>query len=597
MAEHNYWSQRVSRRTALRGAGLGVAGLAGAALIGCGGDDDDAAPAATAAATQASGSVAAPAAGGMIDTPFSLAQIEDAPVAKRGGTFRASSRSDVLPTKDVITTQGGARGTGAAVYSMMVQKKGTENKSDHPSLEISPDLGQSWEVTPDGLQYTFDIVKNAHITPPIDRQLTTEDIVFSWDRWKALAVNPDQLDMIESMTAPDDFTLVMKLNRPEGIFLNRLTDNFNFMVYPKEADGGYDPEKEMIGSGPWMLKEYTPSLVLRMERSPTWHGGPDRPYLDTYEVNYVPERAQEVNQFLGGNLDGVGSLSAENGLRMIDAGMQWSNWGGTPGIGHIAFGDPRDGSAPWADDRVRKAVSLGLDRDKLYVAAFGIDKLKSAGIDWDIVWAAHVPAAMGKAWVDPKTDDGNVGKFINYDPAEAKKLLAAAGYPDGFKADFNYSIAYGTSWATEAEIIPQMLKDVGIDLTINVNDHSSVYVPKTFKGDFTGLAYILNAWPEPENYLSAFYTPGAGRNQSKVDDPALLKEIRRVNSIFDLSERQGAIQDLLQVLANKMYYVPAIGWSGPSWTAAQPYVKNWGKSKIARGATYVVSYPTWWLDQ
>ena len=129
-----------------------------------------------------------------------------------------------------------------------------------------------------------------------------------------------------------------------------------------------------------------------------------------------------------------------------------------------------------------------------------------------------------------------------------------------------------------------------------VDDYASVYGPKTFNGVFDGLAFILNAWPEAENYLTAQYTPNAGRNQSKVNDQALLDQINKTVAILDTEKRKAAVKDMQQVLADKMYYVPTEGF-GVSVSDAPKYLQNWTKMFTARSGVFTTGIAQYWLDK
>src|SRR5690349_20486224 len=131
------------------------------------------------------------------------------------------------------------------------------------------DLAESWETSPDGLQVTMKMRQGVkfHNKPPVNnRTLDMDDILFSWNRFATRAggrvnlvnsINPDAT--VLSVTAADPRTVVIKLKEPLVYFLNLLVPAGASGVYivPKEADNGLDLRRDMLGTGPWYMDEYT----------------------------------------------------------------------------------------------------------------------------------------------------------------------------------------------------------------------------------------------------------------------------------------------------------------------------------------------------
>ena len=130
------------------------------------------------------------------------------------------------------------------------------------------------------------------------------------------------------------------------------------------------------------------------------------------------------------------------------------------------FFDP-DPTSPWKDPRVRQAVSMAINRDDLLELGYNLKKLKEAGLDVQGPWHNIIPAGETRWWIDPKgKDQGDSAKFFKYDPAEAKKLLSAAGYPDGFSTVYQYTAnRYGKLFNDIAEAQINYLNQIGIKTT------------------------------------------------------------------------------------------------------------------------------------
>jgi len=173
----NYWTrQRVSRRTALRGAGVGVAGLAGAALIGCGGGDEEADP--TMAPTAAGTAAAAATQVRDTTTPESAS-------IKRGGTWSVANVGDPPTLYPYGNLSFETKGIGTYVYQRLFKRE-TFAGSDGGQTLPGPDLAISAE-TEDGSVWTLKLrdQKFQNVAPVNGRKITSEDVLFSIGRLKA----------------------------------------------------------------------------------------------------------------------------------------------------------------------------------------------------------------------------------------------------------------------------------------------------------------------------------------------------------------------------------------------------------------------------
>lgn len=585
MWEDNYWvrlqRRRLSRRKLLGAVGAGGAVLATAALVGCGGRG----------------------APGSEDIKTGAAADEGEP--KRGGTLRLSATGSPPNLDPYRTMSHLTRGIAGGVYSNLFMNKGAPS-STFPSFEVEPDIAESYEISENGYVYTIRLRSNARFHPPVSRPVTAQDVVFSFNRFLGRipglepAPNRDQFDVLDSVEARDERTVVLTLKQPFAPLINRLADDYNAVIMPQEAGTAFDPTQTMVGAGPWIFVENVPSTVTRLRRNPDWHLGPDRPYLDAIEVNVIPEYATALNQFLGGNLDYLG-IQSEDVLRVKNAIPDARfDYIVNPYLGYIAFsnlsGDP---STPWADPRVRHAISMAIDHEAIFNALYNAPQLREAG--FDIPFRQHnlIPAGATGYWLDPNGDeiDSTVAKYFKYDPAAAKALLAEAGYPNGFSAPYHYTEIYGAGWKLVAELIPQYLGQVGIRLNSVVEDYASVYAVKTFRGDFDGLSFQYQGFVEPGDYLTSMYTPGASRNHSKVNDPGLLQKIQAIQANLDADDRRQQIRRLQNELAEKMYYVPVVYDSGPSWTVVQPWVRGAFTHRTARSGGYSQGYSRMWLER
>ncbi len=617
-----------TRRSLLRGAALGGAGLAAAALIGCGDDDDDdAAPAAAPAATQAPATAAtatqtaaaATAAPTAVPTATATqATVQRTPVPTTtppppaevarlgggsrgepvtGGTFHQSNSTGPQQLDPHASMDTRGKPMGEAVYGTLFRQQ-PAILEHHPIAEMQPGLMADWELTPDGLELTGTLQPNANFSAPISRKLDSEDVKFSVQRFTGRpspdptlpsgAPNASSLDFVETVETPDADTPVFKMARPNPRALFDLGDLWSMVIMPRETGTAFDPGVQMVGAGAFLWDGQDPGVNYKLKRNPEWWGGSERPYIDGIEISVIPGSANQLVQFKAGNLDELPRFSANELLALRNDMPEASIFASKRlGWSYLAFGEPRswlgNGDAPWSDDRVRHALSLALDRNSLLEAVYNVSKLDAEGFNVSdaVSWHNMMPAGIPGQSIDPRTDEVT-GKWIRHDAAESRKLLAAAGYPDGFSADFHYTAAYGAEWTLEGELISQIVREAGIDLKINVDDHSSVYTPMTTQGKFSGIAMILNVAPDMGLLLSLNYRLPSNRNQSQIHDPVIVDKVNDILAELDLEVRNEKIRDIQRFLVDPMWYVPSVGWQ-LGWGAFSPRMNIAEAHFTARG--------------
>ena len=473
-----------------------------------------------------------------------------------------------------------------------------------PNPEMSGDLVESWEFTPGHDQLSMTLVPNAKFTAPINRTVDSEDVRFSVNRFRGLAghepaPNHNQLDFILGMETPDSRTMTFSMV-PLARVLWRLGDIFNMHIMPRETGTAFDPNVTMVGSGPFIWDEFKPDVKFRVARNPEWFSGPDVPYLDAVEELSIAPLAA-LTQFQAGEIDLLVLPTPDFVPALVRAYPEGSvEPRKALGFVYLAFGEPRDGSAPWADPRVRRAISLGLNREDMLTALYNVEGLEAVGIEAAsrVGWHNILPAGYTGQSIDPRTD-AKTGQWIRYDLAEAKKLLDAAGHGDGFEVAYHYTTAYGPVWIEETEIVPQLVKDIGIKFRTQVDDYNSVYTPKTFRGEFDGVALHLQVFPGLEDYLTEMYTHrgGAVDNPGKVEDAAIASAIDDINTTFDTDERNEKVRNIQRdLLVDSMWFVPSVGWQldwvGLSERAGIPAA--WHGN--GRGGHQTYGFPWWWLN-
>ena len=227
------------------------------------------------------------------------------------------------------------------------------------------DLAETVETTPDGLQYTFKLRKNAMIHPPISRNMTAEDVKTSYERFTTDTKNTNSAvfkDIIDTLTTPDDSTVVMKLKSPYSPMLNKLANPQYLWLMPKEVNAGtIDPSKQMVVAGTWQFVGGTPTAYTFKKHPDFFIKG--IPYADGAVLNIIPDVATQEAQFTAGKLDTVGIAAAD--VDSIKKQVPKANVGEyTDNLLSFIFFTRQD--APdnaFKDVRVRRAVSMAIDCD------------------------------------------------------------------------------------------------------------------------------------------------------------------------------------------------------------------------------------------
>ena len=408
MAHRNYWSGigtgPVSRRTVLRGAAVGGTALAAAALIGC--DGGQATKPAPSGSPAASGATAAPAA------------------PKPGGRLAVLLSNDPATFDNHTQTTINTNYPVCLAYNQLVQLNPTDG-SEKPNGIIS-DLAEKWEIAPDGMTYTFQLVKNAkfHDGTPF----TSEDVKASLLRNQSPpkgVVAPRQLQFaaIKSFETPDASTFIIKLSRPMSrlSLLPILGQGFMSIYSKKDIDGNFDYKTKMNGTGAYRLKEFLKGNRVVFDRNKDYFVK-DRPYMDGVDIFIVPDDSTALANTQSGALDFNNRPTFANLEKMKQAMGDKATYQSVNAY-KINAATMNARRAPWKDDRVRLAIAMAVDKG----AALKILEQGDGNL------GGFMPP--GGTWALSAQELGQVQGYQPYSDAglaEAKKMLSAAGVPDGF---------------------------------------------------------------------------------------------------------------------------------------------------------------------
>ena len=461
------------------------------------------------------------------------------------------------------------------------------------AFPLEGDLAESWSQ-PSETTYVFKLRRGVrwHPKPPVNgRELTAEDVVYSVNRFLTVKGNPSayMLRAVERVEATDRYTVTFTLKEPFAWFLDVVANPISLPIVARECIekfGDMKKAESVVGTGPWMLDGYRPNIGLTFVRHPNYFVA-GQPFIDRVEIVVDEDNASRLSAFLAGKYDlgweFPGAVPRTDWLQIKDTLKQRR-----PGLRtaeavsnvefHISM---RTDRPPFNDVRVRQAMSLAVDRQAILDAV-------AEGVG---VFNPAVPAAL-KDWALPIAQLGEGARYFKPDRAEAKRLLASAGYPGGFLASLCFNSYGSTAVNDTAELIARQLKTVGIDTKLDVKEYGA-FIATCYFGKFDSLAFgPQTPFLDPDNFVSGMHLPGDAKNQSHVNDPLLTDLLVRQRRTFDVAKRRDLLHEIQRYLAKQQYYIQiASGVNIFVWDGA---LKNYGPNL---GYDYGGRLAAAWLDR
>jgi peptide/nickel transport system substrate-binding protein len=506
----------------------------------------------------------------------------EAGLPKRGGILRV--RGYDPPHFDPLTLNAKTHSTLSFVYSGLVRYKvGPEIPPG--TFIVEPNLAARWEDL-DDTTVIFHLRQGVrwHNKPPVNgRELVAEDVKFTYDRFLTEKANPLRfaLDSVDRVEVVDRYTVKFLLKEPFVWLIN--TIGFAWIIAPEvvETFGDLKKPETAIGTGPFLLERYEPNVKSVFTRHPDYFR-PGQPYVDRVEWLVLEDDSTGLAMYRTGQIDAGPShwwaVRQEDldSLKKSHPHLRYQDF-----LSNVTFGIwMRTDQPPFTDMRVRRAISQAIDRQAIIDAVF--------------IKGEPTPAiARGLPEWSPTIDQlGEGAKYYQYDPKEARRLLAEAGFPKGFKTLLHTTNGLGSGLIDAVQLAQRHLKDVGIETELKIEEFGA-YQATTFMGKFEGLAMapFSIAW-EPHSTLYGMYIPDQPRNSGHVNDPKITAMLREEMRTKDLEARKKIIFDLQRYMAEQQYYVYLYcGGITGSW---QPYVKNYAPNLTFDYGSRAASL---WLDR
>jgi len=519
----------------------------------------------------------------------SLSAPAEAQTPKRGGRFRLRSHVAPVHFDPQQTIAFSTMIPLSFAYSRLVKVKG--GSAVVPGTQpIEGDLAESWERQGD-TAYVFKLRKGVrwHNKPPLNgRELTAEDVRYSYDRFLTIKGNANKflLEMVDKVEAPDKYTVKFTLREPNAWFVDRLASTSTWVVAKDCVDqfGDLKKPESVVGTGPWMLRSYEPSVRLTFDRNPNYFVS-GLPYADGVDIAIHPDPAAAFAQFLSGEYD----FGPEYGMviRRSDLDIAQRR---VKGLGMrdyiVVFGGytaMKLDQEPFKDVRVRRAFAMAQDwKEVLETNAWSQGKGEPNPL---------IPAAL-KEWSIPIGQLPQEGRQLyEFDPNGAKRLLAEAGYPNGLKVPVETTPGYGPDWMDAVQVSLRNWKQAGIEGDLKLKEYGA-FVSSAIFGKFEKMILTLRGGTtDPDTYFTPFL-PGEPLNSSGVNDAKLTEMIKLQRRTFDDKKRREIVYDIQRLTSQQVYY--GYGASVSCVGAWMPYVKNFGPNI---GHDYGGRLMVAWLDK
>jgi len=424
------------------------------------------------------------------------------------------------------------------------------------TFAIEGDLAESWSQ-PSETTYVFKLRRSVRwqAKPPVNgRELTAEDVVYSVERFLTIKgnANASMLKPLDRVEAIDRYTVRFVLKEPYAWFLDMLANPMAVCIVAKECVDKYgdlrSPEAT-VGTGPWMLDSYRPNVGMTLVRNPSYFVA-GLPYIDRVEIFVDEDNASRMAAFLGGKYDvgweNPGAINRTDWVQLRETlkrrrpNLQTAEFPANV-VNNLYM---RTDKAPFNDVRVRRAMSMAIDRTAIVNATLeGVGVINPA-----------VPAGL-KEWSIPLDQLGEGARYQQYDPAAAKKLLAEAGYPRGFAGTVDFATYGSTVLVDTAQLVIKYLKDIGIDAKLNTLEYGA-YIARILSGKHESMGFgPYTPFLEPDGFLYFRYQAGESRNVSQVNDPVVADMLVRQRRTLDPAKRREIIFDIQRYLAKQQYYV------------------------------------------
>ena len=464
-----------------------------------------------------------------------------------------------------------------------------------PSDAIRGELAESWEWKDNPLRIEIKLRKGVMFPekPGVmaARELVADDVVFSFNR---LDKSPKKIatyfDHVQKVEAVDKHTVVFTFKEYNAEWDYRFGWGYYSGVMPKEvADAGAGNWKNANGTGPFQLTDFVQGNSNTYARNPLYWdkekiGGTEYklPFVDKLTYRTIKDEATYITALRTGKLDILEWIRWQNvePLKKSAPQLQWSRWLNMSGT----FMAMRVDQKPFDDIRVRRALNMAVNKQEIVSAYYN-------GNAELFAYPQH-PDYTG--YFEPlEAMPASVKELFEYNPAKAKKLLAEAGYPNGF----SFKVQVCACNPDHMDLLPLVaayLEQVGVKAEIQPMEYGAFLSAMTSKTNAAGY-FMNNGHTNPTTTIRKSFVKGQVWNPSQWHDPGYEEKMAAVYLERDEGKRQELLKEMTREILDKAPYVwlPTLYM----YTAWWPWVKNYGGELRAGAVRPGPIYARIWVDQ
>ncbi len=403
-----------------------------------------------------------------------------------------------------------------------------------------PLLAEKWDVEDGGKTYVFHLKKGVKFHN--GREVTAEDFKWTWERNCASALQSVTIDSylgdvvglkemkagkaksISGVTVVDPYTLKVQIDKPRPYFLGKLTYIVSAVMAKETLDGTNEISKieQVVGTGPYKASQYVPEQLIVLSANKDYHGG--APAIDGIERPVMNDALTRLNKFKNGELDMC--LIQRQDVKAIQDDPKFApmlHFYPRPSIFYLGMNSTGKDYAPFKDRRVRQAIGMAIDRDRIADQVLG-------GIN-QAAYSIVPPGVVGHR------ADAAALKF-NVDAA--RKLLAEAGYPGGKglpPVEMRFRDGYRDISLVAEDIAAQLKENLGMDVSLKMTEWKA-YLDRDNRGEN---AFYHMRWAadylDPQNFLSTMLATFGPENHNGYNNPEFDRLCNEADTSLDLNKR------------------------------------------------------------
>jgi peptide/nickel transport system substrate-binding protein len=498
-----------------------------------------------------------------------------------GGVLTQAQATDIRNSLDIYLDYDGGNTTSAGrTYEYLVAANSGPGiqPGSAAAREFSPRLAESWEIADAGLTLVWKMrkgVKFHNLDPVNGREMDIEDWKTSDERFMSTSFyNTAMIAVRDHVEFPDGETMVYKMKEPFAEMLNRATNFTHYAILPKELNMNPDLAKtRAVGTGSRVLDRREPSVTIEYSQHPDYWDS--LPFIDRWHYPIVPEYSNRYAQFIAKNVYDFALPTPGDVLNIRRDAADSVMYGQEPSqviFNRLSWGR-RNLAESFKDARVRIAIRRAVNWDAIRDFLANKRQFDAEGIALETYTATHI-FNDPNYWLDPARGElGDASQNYLFNLEEAKKLMSAAGYPDGVEADGYYGADVQGVGLDRINLTADELNKSGVLRMKLVSVPAAEVVNRVYvENDIEGTLANLAAGGGLDFYLKNFYSTAPGGTQPFKDE-ALNELVVKQSREIDANARVETLKDIQRYLAKEFYIVPTDGNYG-SFNFYWPWLHN-----------------------